>query len=105
MRRTDFVPITFVPTTLNENVMDQNEGISQLEEMFSEMLQRQDRMNEDNQKMRTSQLQHMQMSIRQSDNISYLLENQVSKKEFLELKEEVSAKFDMLLKAINELKK
>ena len=99
--------------------MDQNERISQLEEMFSEMLQRQDRMNEDNQKMRTSQLQHMQMSIRQSDNISYLLENQVSKKEFLELKgefsgmkgditgmkEEFSAKFDMLLKAINELKK
>jgi hypothetical protein len=71
------------------------------------MLQRQDRTVDDVQRLRTGQLQHMQMTVQQSDNISYVLQNQaaMSKKidALIEDKNAKEAKMDLIMKALEKL--
>ncbi len=103
--------------------MTEKERISQLEEMFSEILLKVDRIGQDVSTQRTGQLQIIQILGRHSDNIEFLLQKSLKDDEWKqsvdarfakddewkrstdEWKQSVDAKFEMVLRAIESLKK
>ena len=96
--------------------MTEKERISQLEEMFSEILLKVDRIGQDVSTQRNGQLQIIQILDRHSDNIEFLLQKSLKDDEWKqaadakfarddEWKQAADAKFEMILRAIENLRK
>ena len=85
--------------------MTDKEEILQLEVLTSEMLQRQDRVNELVRKMRTSQLPHTRMTIQQPDNLAFPLQKSLKDDEWKqstdEWKKTVDTKLEILRQKLN----
>ena len=87
--------------------MTDREEISQLEVLASEMLQRQDRVNERIRKMRTSQPPRTRMNVEQSDNLEFSLQKSLKDDEWKqstdEWKKTVDTKLEMLHQTLNQI--
>ena len=87
--------------------MTDREEILQLEVLASEMLQRQDRVNEHIRKMRTSQLPHTRMNVQQLDNLEFLLQKSLKDDEWKQSTDEwkttVDTKLEMLQQTLNQI--
>ncbi len=93
--------------TTKTNPMTDREEILQLEVLTSEMLQRQDRVNELVRKMRTSQLPHTRMNVQQLDNFEFPPQKPLKDDEWKqctdEWKKTVDTKLEILQQTLNQI--